>query len=295
MAGQVYFGNANFQTFIVAPQSGMTASSSGYSATTELLNGRSFVKRSFGASRKFNASWIGPMNSTDMSTSLQTIKDFADGFYGNGKCFWLDPYAVNQNVMPTHWASPALAEYDWPAISATVTPTFNSLSPANGFPSKLASYVLPANHVDARKLTIIIPSTHTLHIGWHASAAGISASSAAGIRMAGYNISGSPQSAVNPVSLLTGGTTRTNQTFSGSTTSRVEIYLANGGGSSSTVLLSAIIAQVLPTGTSVASGGFIDGKGTTALQFAGPLEIEYYSSAVNSGQIGLSTTFVEVD
>jgi len=273
----------------------MKASSSGYSVTTELLNGRSFVKRSFGSSRKYNASWIGPMNSTAVSTSLQTIKDFADGFYGDSKCFWLDPYAMNQNVMPTHWAAPALAEYDWPAISATIKPTFNSLGPANGFPQNLASYVLPGSHVDARKITIIIPSTHTLHIGWHASTAGLSASSGAGIRISGYNISGSPQSAVNPASLLAGGTTRTNQTFDGSTTSRVEIYLANGSASNSTVLISAIIAQVLPTGTAVTAGGFIDGKGSTALHFNGPLEIEYYSANINEGQIGLSASFVEVD
>jgi hypothetical protein len=295
MAGKVYFGNANFQTFIEAPLSGLKASSSGYSATTNLLNGRSFVKRSNGASRAFSASWVGPMNSTVLADSLNTIKDFADGFYGAGSVYWLDPYAMNQNLMPVHWGSPSMAEQGWPAISGTITPTFNSLSPANGFPSKLANYSLPANHVDTRRLTIIIPSTHTLHIGWHASAAGITASSAAGIRMSGYNISGSPQSAVNPVSLLTGGTTRTNQTFNGATTSRVEIYLANGSASSSSVLISAIIAQVLPTGTSVATGGFISGRGTTALQFSSPVEIEYYSANINNGQIGLSTTLTEVD
>ena len=104
-----------------------------------------------------------------------------------------------------------------------------------------------------------------------------------------------PSAVANPASLLQGGTTRTNQTFDGATTSRVEIYLANGSASASSVIISAIMAQVLPTGTSVASGGFIDGKGTTALQFNSPLNIEYYSSNVNEGQIGLSASFVEVD
>ena len=59
MAGKVYFGNTNFQTWITAPQSGMNATSSGYAETTDLLNGRSFVKRSSGAARKFSASWLG--------------------------------------------------------------------------------------------------------------------------------------------------------------------------------------------------------------------------------------------
>lgn len=295
MSGKVYFGNANFQTFIEAPQSGLKANSSGYSATTNLLNGRSFVKRSYGASRTFSASWLGPMNSTVLADNLSTIKDFADGLYGSGNVYWLDPYATATNLMPPHWASPGSFNVGWPTISATVTPTIATTTSTNGFPTTLASYNLPGSHSDTRKITIIIPPTHTLHFGWHASISGRIASTAAGIRISPYNVSGSPASAVNPASLLQGGTTRTNQTFNGATFSRVEIYLANGSASASSVIISAMIAQILPTGTSVASGGFISGKGTTALQFSSPIEIEYYSSNVNNGQIGLSTTFTEVD
>jgi len=295
MAGTVYFGNANFQTFIAAPLSGLQASSTGYSATTNLLNGRSFVKRSYGASRTFAPSWVGPMNSTVLSESLNTIKDFADGLYGSGNLYWIDPYAAATNMMPPHWAAPMLDENDWPSISATVTPTFAAASYANNYPIKRAAYSLPASHVDTKKLTLIIPSTHTLHFGWHASSAGVTAATAAGIRIVPYNLSGVAQTAVNPASLLAGGTTRTNQTFAGSSYSRVEIFLANGAVSTSAVNLVAMIAQILPNGTSVASGGFISGRGTTALQFSAPVQIEYYSSAINNGQIGLSTALTEVD
>lgn len=295
MAGQVYFGNANFQTFIEAPLSGLQASSTGYSATTNLLNGRSFVKRSYGASRTFSGSWVGPMNSTVLAESLHTIKDFADGVYGSGNVYWLDPFATATNLMPPHWAAPMLDETDWPSLSATVTPTFVAGTYANNYPIKRAVYSLPASHADTKKLTLIIPSTHTLHFGWHSTSASISASSAAGIRVVPYNLTGVAQTAVNPPSILAGGTQRTNQTFSGSTTSRVEIFLANGAGSTSVANLVAMIAQVLPNGNTVATGGFISGRGTTALQFSSPIEIEYYSSSINNGQIGLSATLTEVD
>jgi len=295
MAGKVYFGNANFQTFITAPLSGMSASSSGFYSITELLNGRTFVKRSVASSRKFAASWTGSLNSTDLTESLETIKSFSSGLYGAGPFYWLDPYAVNQNIMPPQWAAPMLDETDWPSISNTITPTFTANTYANRYPIKYASYSLSASHADTKKITILIPSTHTFHFGWHATAAGVTASSAAGIRIVPYNLTGVAQTAVNPTSLLAGGTTRTNQTFAGSSYSRVEIFLANGFGSTSVANIVAMIAQVLLTGTSVAAGGFIPGKGTTALQFASPVEIEYYSSAINSGQVGLSTTLVEVD
>jgi len=295
MAGQVYFGNDKFQTFIEAPLSGLKATSSGYSSTTNLLNGRSFVKRSYAASRTFSPSWVGSMNSTVLAESLNTIKDFADGLYGSGNIYWVDPYAATSNMMPPHWAAPMLDETDWPSLSATITPTFTANTYANNYPIKRAVYTLAPGHVDTKKLTLIIPSTHTLHFGWHSSAAGGSSATGAGIRIVPYNLSGVAGTAVNPVSLLAGGTTRTNQTFAGSSVSRVEIFLASGSAGTTSAHLVAMIAQILPTGTSVASGGFISGRGTTALQFASPVEIEYYSSNINNGQIGLSTTLTEVD
>jgi len=273
----------------------MTAGSTSFYATTELVNGRTFVKRSNASARKFGASWTGSLNNTDLTLSLETIKSFSSGLYGSGPFYWVDPYAADNNLMPPQWAAPMLAQTDWPSISSTVTPTFTAATYANRYPIKYSSYSLPASHADAKKLTIIIPSTHTLNFGWHATAAGVVASGAAGIRILPYDTSGVVQAAVNPASLLAGGTTRTNQTFAGSSYSKVEIFLANGSGSTSVANIVAMIAQVLVTGTSVATGGFIPGKGTTALQFTSPIEIEYYSASINSGQIGLSTTFVEVD
>lgn len=300
MAGKVYFGNTNFQTFITAPLTGMTAASSGYSATTDLLNGRSFVKRSNGAARKFSASWLGSMNNSDLTNNLQTIKDFADGVYGTGSVYWLDPYAMAQNVLPPHWAAPGLAAKDWPALNS-ITPTFTTLSGtsnvyANNFPQTYATYTGASGAVN-RNLDIIIPSGYYFHFGWHATASGLNALSNPGYYITKY--SRATNLAVTsggfpdfPSSLLAGGTTRTNYVIDGNTYSRVRITFAVP--SSNTTSVVGAIAQILPTNTPT-TGAFIPGKGTTALQFASPLEIEYYSSAVNSGQIGLSTTFVEVD
>jgi hypothetical protein len=298
MAGKIYFGNTNFQTFITAPLSGMTATSSGYSATTELLNGRAFVKRSNGASRKFSASWLGSMNGTDLTNNLQTIKDFADGMYGTGPVYWLDPYAIDKNILPPHFAAPGLTAKDWPALSSAAT-TFTTLSGtsnvyANNFPLTYATYV-GAGSSTGKSIDIIIPPGYSFHFGWHATTAGISAFTAPGyyvtkfLRTTNQAAAGFPEF---PLSMLAGGTTRTNLVVDGNTYSRVKLIF-NATSSATTSVVGAI-AQILPTATPT-TGAFIPGKGTSALQFAGPVEIEYYSSAVNSGQIGLSTTFVEVD
>lgn len=294
MAQTAYFGNTKYATFIKAPLSGMTANPTGYSSQLNFLNGGSSVRRSSRTHREFNMSWNGQMNGTDTTENLQVVKDFYDGLYGTGPFYWTDPYAMASNVLPPHWAAPMLDELDWPNLSANITPTFVDGSYANGFPIKRAVYSLPAGHADTSKLTILIPTGYSLHFGWHSTSAGITASSAAGIRIVPYNTSGVVQTAVNPASLLAGGTTRTNQTFAGSSFSRVEIFLANGAASSSTANLVGMIAQLLPTGTSVATGGFISGRGTTNLEFAGPPTINYISSAINNGYIEMSANFIEV-
>jgi len=294
MAQTAYFGNATKALWVKAPQSGMTAAPTGYSSQLNFLNGGSSVRRSNRTHREFNMSWNGQMNGTDTTEDLQVIKDFYDGIYGTGPFYWTDPYAMSSNLMPPHWAAPMLDELDWPSISATITPTFISNTYSNGYPIKGAIYSLPAGHADTRKLTILIPSTHTLNFGWHAQVAALSASTTSGIRIIPYDLSGVAQTAVNPASLLAGGTTRTNQTFAGSSYSRVEIFLANGSASQVAVRVVAMIAQLLLTGTSVASGGFISGRGTSKLEFAGPPTINYISSAINNGYIEMSANFVEV-
>lgn len=294
MAQTAYFGNVNRAVWVKAPQSGMGANPTGYSSQMNFLNGGSSVRRSNRTHREFSMSWSGQMNGTDTTQDLQIVKDFYDGLYGIGPFYWTDPYSMSSNVMPPHWAAPMLDETDWPSLSATITPTFIANTYSNGYPIKGAIYQVPAGHADTRKLTILIPSTHTLHFGWHAQAAALSAATTAGIRIVPYNLSGVAQTAVNPASLLAGGTTRTNQTFAGSSVSRVEIFIANGGASSVAVRLVAMIAQLLVTGATVASGGFISGRGTTQLEFAGPPTINYISSAINNGFIEMSANFIEV-
>lgn len=289
MARKVYFGNATKQTWITAPQSGMTASSTGWSSETLLLNGQAFVKRSKGSHRRFEMSWLGSMNDTNIENSLHTIKDFADGLHGDGPYYWNDPYALDSNMLAPNWASPMLAEGGWSTIASGLTPTFTAATVANNYPSKYATYTTSGAYTSTIKLTLIIPTGHKLHFGWH----GPSTGATTGIRVLPYKRSdGTADTALNPTKITAGGTIRTNTQISGTAYSRVEIFIAVG--SASTINITGMIAQILPDGTSVTSGGFISGRGTKSLEFATSPEIEYYSAAINNGQIGMSATLVEV-
>lgn len=295
MAQTAYFGNTKYAAFVKAPQSGMSANPVGHSSRMNFLNGGASVRRSKRTHREFNMSWNGQINGTDSTQNLQIVKDFYDGLYGEGPFYWLDPFAANSNMLAPHYAAPMLAELEWPSLSATVTPTFVANSYANGYPIKRAAYSLPAGHEDTKKLTILIPEGYNLHFGWHSTSAGISAATAAGIEIQPYlRSTGAPYSLISPSSTLAGTTTRIGTILSGTTYSHVEIYLANGGASTSVANIVAMIAQILPAGSSVPSGGFISGRGTTQLEFSEAPTINYISSAINNGFIEMSANFVEV-
>lgn len=289
MAGKVYFGTAEKQTWIKAPATGMKASSNSWNTRSQLLDGRSYVRRSNQSHRQYDATWVGSLNDSDLSVSLQTIKNFADGLYGDGPFYFVDPFAADENLMPPHWAAPMLAEKGWLTLSEDIDPTFTSATINNNFPLKYATYVTTDNFVSEDKITLIIPTGYKLAFGWH----GPSAGSTTGIRVVPYlRSTGLADTALNPTKITAGGTVRTNTQISGTTYSRVDIFLATTA--ASTVNITAMIAQVIPTAASVAAGGFVAGKGTTGLDFASSPTIDYYSSAINNGQIGMSATWVEV-
>lgn len=289
MSSQVYFGNATKQLWIKAPASGMNASQQGWSVETPLLNGSTSIRRSKAAHRRFSPSWLGSANSTDLSESLTTIKDFADGLYGDGPFYWVDPYAAKTNVLPENWAAPMLTESDWKNIASGITPTFTAATVANNYPIKYATYSTSNSYESTQKLTLIIPTGYKLAFGWH----GPSTGSTTGVRVVPYKrADGLADTALNPTKITAGGAIRTNTTISGTTYSRVEIFIATA--TASTLNITAMIAQIIPTAEAVVSGGFISGRGTTGIEFSSRPKIEYYSANINNGQVGLAVEWIEV-
>jgi hypothetical protein len=285
MAGQVYFGNKSKQMWIKAPASGMKAGSVGYVTEAQLLNGGASIDRSSGSHRKFSATWNGSIE------DFHVVKDYADGIYGDGPFYWVDPFAADKNILPPHWASPALAEKGWTDLSAgSLVPTYASATSVNDYPVKHIEFTTSDNFVSTQKLTIIIPKDYALNFGWH----GPSGASTAGIRIVPYKrVDGSADTALNPTRLDVSSTTRTNTKIKGDTYTHVEIFLATT--TATTVKITGMIAQLLPENSSVENGGFISGRGTTGLEFASFPQMDYYSSNVNNGWVGMSLDWVEVE
>lgn len=301
MSRKVYFGNNQKQTWIDAPQSGMTASSAGSIAEQQLLSGATFIRRSGASHRRFEMSWLGSMNAPALQDSLHTIKEFADGYYGDGPFFWNDPYATTSNLFSPAWASPAMAiDSDWYAVcpdnvgvakEKVLTSSISALVGANtqDYPLYSAKYTAPDSPtLESDKFTFYIPAGYTLWIGLHGH------HGTTGKAFIKPYKNGTAGTAVELTPLTVSTTTRFSTSISSATADKAEFYLAKVASGQCVFHIAGIIAQLLPTGETPAIGKFLSGRGTTGLEFASFPNIEYYSANVNDGQIGMSVTLAEV-
>lgn len=293
MDRKVYFGNAEKQVWINAPQTGLQAPSVGFSSTEQLLSGRAHVKRSGATHRTFNPSWVGSLNDSTLENSLQTVKDFADGLYGSGPFYWIDPYAIDSNLMPPNWAAPMLSENDWPTI-ASFQPTEYTNTATNllNYPIRSAHYEFPAEPFIStiRKLRIIIPTGKSLFFGWH----GEIVAGDATIYVDRHLRSTGAIETLLTTPLSVSSSNKTNNIISGDKYSMVDIYIGKADAEVCDLIIAGMIGQVLSSTSFPTTGGFVSGRGTTGVEFGSGVQMEYYSSAVNSGQIGMSAEWIEV-
>jgi hypothetical protein len=299
--GRVYFGNKNHQSWIKAPTTDMSASATPFVETSQFLNGGASVRRSRGSHRVFEMGWNGSMNNPGNINDLSIIKDFADGLYGEGPYYWVDPYAMDQNLFAPGWAAPFMSiDFDWSGLcpdledspvqrDTVLTSEVTGIGTnTEGYPYKSAKYTVAGPSGESYKYTFIIPDGYTLHLGLHGKHG-----STGGAFATPYNASGVAGTDVQLTALGVDTTTRVNTSFASTSAKRVDFYLKKTGSPPCEFFIVGLIAQLLPTGVTPATGKFISGRGTQQLEFS-DMSIDYVSAAINDGQIGMSATLTEV-
>lgn len=257
MRDMMYFGNRERMTWVRAPDANYDGSRAGWDGgATTFLSGGTLVQRSTSAHRVFNYSW----NSMSRN-EIRAISDYADGVWGPGAIFLLDPFAMDRNILPQHWATPRTALVDAPVLSGAPrrevveypTQFVNLL----GYPARGILYRYTTNWpaVNTRpKIYLPIPPGYTLWFGAHGEPSDLSV----------LRVTAGASVTVPPI-LSNTDDTRFSNFWNGSEFAGVEITLGANSGSS---VISGMMAQVLPTGTAPKPGGFISGQGHSGLRFA---------------------------
>lgn len=124
---QMWFGTEDYATWITPPKSGADSSPQLWSAEGTLLNGDGYVFSSVNSHKVYQYAW----SASSSRQEAQRMKNFADGVYGTGKLFFIEPTIYDQNVLPAKWAAPTMtANYEGEALVPNVVSTVSTPSTA---------------------------------------------------------------------------------------------------------------------------------------------------------------------
>jgi hypothetical protein len=272
----MWFATKSFGCWIPMPKIDSNMSKVGWSNRADFLNGGVSIARSTAAHKEYELSWN--LQSRD---NLRPITDFADGIYGSGPYYFIDPFAADKNILPQAWASPMIGGLDGPTLVQGVRPTNTSVTAENGYPVMQASYTIGSTSV-SKQLYIPIPTGYTFWLGVHGSATGASKVYATPVT------NGSLGTSVAATFLTRATSTRVNTSIPSTSGAGVLIEIIGLG----TISLSGMIGQILPTGITPSTGGFISGQGHSGCEFEAQPQLQNYSVGLDLS--GISVKMIEV-
>jgi len=159
--------------WVPEPLISSTLNNVGYSESVTFENGGSDARSSKAKHKVYNLAFSGEV-AGDMG--LRSVEKFASGYYGDGYIYLADPYTFHTNVLPPHWATPALVREGWPKISPADVSFITT--PENSYDQPRVSVVYSFDENTFGRIrspfsaVIVIPPTHDLHFGASGSVEG---------------------------------------------------------------------------------------------------------------------------
>ena len=258
-----------------------------YTERMQFENGGGDARRSAQYQMEYQFNFSGPAHEVE---GIDAFNKFAQGFYGDGLIQLAHPANFETNMFPAAWASPGLIEQGWANIGSAA-PTFaNTNTTSYGQPPRTATWnVTWQANTYTKSVTLVIPPTHTLHLGVSGVATGDGV-----VRVDPILANGTVGTAVDLTLLSKSNATRMNTTFSGGTYQAVRLYITRDTDTASTVSITSMMAQLYKTGaTPTLPTNHYQGEGSTGLMFADDAIVENYSYMYPPRK-GIATTLVEV-
>lgn len=284
MSCQMWFGNEQHAQWVPSPATGMVRNLQGFTDEIEFENGGFWSESSAGQHASYDMQF--PVSDASEYEGIEAFNRYRSGEYGSGFLRFVDPMWVDTNLFSPNYASPTLVEQGWKNWGGT-TPTF-AVTTANAYnkPSRKATWDVSsdANVFQGKPFTFLIPPGYTLSLGVCGSVTG---TGVVGVLPVGGSLTAISPSADTAAPSFT-------STVAGSTYSSAQVGLARTTTAASTVTVTAMWAQILPTGTTPGITRHLPGRGTTGLRFQGNALPETY---VMSEQhlVGLSASLIEVE
>lgn len=109
----MWFGTETHAEWIRPPKSGADSSPLAWAADGHTLNGFGYAFNSVNSHKVYNYAW----SAGSTRREAQRMKDYADGLYGTGKFYFVEPTIYDQNVLSARWAAPVMtANFEGPSL-----------------------------------------------------------------------------------------------------------------------------------------------------------------------------------
>lgn len=263
MRNRMWFGTMGQETWVPSPAIDPPYSRSGYLASAPSLIGGTAIDSSKNAHNVYALTW-----NKGRRDDLLPIQDFADGVFdtkpGPNLIYWVDPVAADRNVLPQHWATPALGTEDAPSLLQG-NPPQPAATGSNTWRLPARSAVYSRKTTDATaKLYLPIPPGYTL---W----CGVVGDAGSDQQVIVRSIAGGVEtSTTQALTRLPGNDgVFVNASFTRNEATRTGVQFEIATGTAATFTLTALTALLLPTGISPRVGvPWVSGKGHSGCQFA---------------------------
>lgn len=291
---KLWFGTIGNMGWFPTPNRGADVSPAGWSAGGQLLNGGAYQFGSFNSARTYQFEW--PMSSERRHS--QKMKAFADGTYGRGLIYFIDPLIYDQNVLPAMWADPSMGVgFEANALVPGVTPTaLPSEAPASmEGPSQAAFYSFGfgtapqiSNLDDSNSVFIPIPEGFQVILASHYSYTGTarirySLVAPSGAVSGNYSLPPSTPSYPFPRAIQ-----------SAPNVAGIRLWVGKSSTSSASITLSSMMARITPAGsTQDGDPIWYPGQGHSGCRFSMYPTITN-QTGVGGGQVSFAATFQEV-
>mgnify|MGYP003417739565 len=287
---RMWFGTEERMGWIETPLSGADVSPAGWSADATMLNGGGFALNSWASHKRFSFGW-GESATRQLASTLHS---YADGSFGRGLLYFLDPMWYEINVLPKHWADPSMAlNAEAPPLIYDVDPSSTPTSPnSNNLPVQTAIYTPPtAGFNQADSLFIPIPEGHYLHLG-----AVYTRTGTGGVFYSPVSLTGATGAAVLLPQTAPNAATLNATVIPQSGLKGIRLWIGKTSGAASTVSITGMVARI--SSPSDAIGGMLErnwlgGQGHTGCRFVGKPTLVNYNGVLG-GQVGVGATFAEV-
>lgn len=294
----LWFGTEERMGWFQTPLAGADVSPSGLSVDGTLINGGGYVYSSVGSHKRYTYEWSG----SSAREVAQKMKSYADGSYGRGLIYFIDPLTYDTNVLPARLADPSMAlGYEGGTLVYGIDPTevpATSATPME-LPVTAANYNLASAHVgfdkDKGAVFVPIPEGYTLLLGAFYTNTG-----SGGVYVTKQLSSKVTTTTQKLTPLATSSTVATNTAISG--VAGVWVWVGKSSAGDASVTLNGIIGRLIPSEKNtpgdpvlaqLETGHWVGGQGHSGCKFLGkPTYVE--NAGINGGMVGFAASFVEV-